>query len=176
MNQPTAANLSSYLSLSRLFGDMNDDQLKSILAVTEIVEFDAGEYLFQQGETGHAFYIVLSGRFRALQNNEDGLFILGDISVGEPIGELSLFTKEKHSASIVALRKSSVLRLEDDEYTTLVQQFPSFANTLTKFVIDRLRRNALQKKIDAAPKNIAVINLQPDNDVSPYTGEIKQQL
>jgi NTE family protein len=176
MNQPTAANLSSYQSLSRLFGDMNDDQLKSILAVTEILEFDAGEYLFQQGETGHAFYIVLSGRFRALQNNEDGLFILGDISVGEPIGELSLFTKEKHSASIVALRKSSVLRLEDDEYTTLVQQFPSFANTLTKFVIDRLRRNALQKKIDAAPKNIAVINLQPDNDVSPYTEEIKQQL
>ena len=176
MNQPTTANLLSHQSLTRLFGDMSTNQLERILAVTEILEFDAGEYLFQQGESGNAFYIVLSGRFRALQNNEDGIFILGDISAGEPIGELSLFTKEKHSASIVALRKSSVMRLEDDEYATLVQQFPAFANTLTKFVIDRLRRNALQKKMDAAPKNIAVINLQPANDVSPYTGQIQEQL
>ena len=163
-------------SLIHLFGDMDDQQLEKILAVTEIIDFDAGEYLFQQGETGNAFYIVLSGRFRALQNSEEGIYILGDISTGEPIGEFSLFTKEKHSASVVALRKSSVLRLEDEEYTMLVQQFPSFANSLTKYVIERLRRNAHQQKMDAAPKNIAVVKLQPASDVSDYTNDIKQQL
>lgn len=176
MHQSTKTNWLSYQSLTRLFGQIAEEQLEKILSITEIIELDAGEYLFQQGESGHAFYIVLSGRFRALQNNEDGIFILGDISAGEPIGELSLFTKEKHSASIIALRKSSVLRLENHQYETLVQHFPSFANTITKFVIDRLSRNALQKKMDAAPKNIAVVNLQPSNDVSNYTSNIEQQL
>lgn len=163
-------------SLVQLFGEMNDEQLKHILSVAKILEFEAGQYIFQQEETGNAFYIVLSGRFRVLQNSEDGIYVLGDISAGQPIGEFSLFTREKHSASVVALRKSTVLRIEDDEYLTLIKEFPSFATTLTKFVIERLRRNAQQKKMDAAPKNIAIINLQPQNDVSAYTGSIEQQL
>ncbi len=163
-------------SLARLFGEINNEQLQHILSVAKILELEAGQYIFQQGETGQAFYIVLSGRFRALQNSEDGIYILGDISVGEPIGEFSLFTREQHSAAVVALRKSTVLRIEDNEYLALIKEFPKFAITLTKFVIERLRRNAQQKKMDAAPKNIAIINLQPNNDVSAYTSSIQQQL
>ena len=162
--------------LERLFGKMNEEQLENILNLTSILEFEAGQYLFQQGEKGHSFYIVLSGRFRAMQHNENDIFILGDISTGEPIGEFSLFTQEPHSASVVALRKSTILQLEDDDYKTLVQQFPSFANTITKFIIERMRRNNHQTKMDAAPKNIAVVNLQPANDVSAYTGAIQQEL
>lgn len=163
-------------SLLRLFGEMNDGQLENILALTKILKFEAGQYLFQQGERGHSFYIVLSGRFRAMQHSENGIYILGDISAGEPIGEFSLFTQEPHSASVVALRKSLILQLQDEDYKTLVQQFPSFANTITKFIIDRMRRNSHQTKMDAAPKNIAVVNLQPANDVSAYTGAIQQEL
>lgn len=163
-------------SLLLLLGEMSDEQLDNILQLTTIVSFEAGEYLFQQGEQGDSFYIVLSGRFRAMQHNEDGIFILGDISAGEPIGEFSLFTHEPHSASVVALRKSLILKLADADYLKLVQQFPSFANTITKFVIDRMRRNVHQTKMDAAPKNIAVVNLQPDNDVSAYTEAIEAEL
>lgn len=162
--------------LERLFGKMNEEQLDNILQLTNILEFEAGQYLFQQGEKGHSFYIVLSGRFRAMQHTENDIFILGDISTGEPIGEFSLFTHEAHSASVVALRRSTILQLEDDDYKTLVQQFPSFANTITKFIIERMRRNNHQTKMDAAPKNIAVVNLQPANDVSAYTGAIQQEL
>ena len=163
-------------SLERLFGKISDEQLEHLLSVAKILEFEAGQYIFEQGETGHAFYIVLSGRFRALKNSEEGIYILGDISAGEPIGEFSLFTREQHSAAVVALRKSTVLCIEDDEYLALIKEFPKFAITLTKFVINRLRRNAQQKKMDAAPKNIAIINLQPDNDVSAYTSSIHQQM
>lgn len=176
MSQSTAVKLLCHQSLVRLFGEMNDEQLDHILNLTEIREFEAGQYLFQQDEKGHSFYIVLSGRFRAMQNTENGILILGDISSGEPIGEFSLFTQEPHSASVVALRRSLVLQLEDDKYKTLVQQFPSFANTITKFIIERMRRNSHQTKMDAAPKNIAVVNLQPGNDVSAYTGAIGEEL
>jgi predicted acylesterase/phospholipase RssA/CRP-like cAMP-binding protein len=162
--------------LERLFGKMNEEKLENILNLTSILEFEAGQYLFQQGEKGHSFYIVLSGRFRAMQHNENDIFILGDISTGEPIGEFSLFTQEPHSASVVALRKSFILQLEDDDYKTLVQQFPSFANTITKFIIERMRRNNHQTKMDAAPKNIAVVNLQPAKNVSAYTAAIQEEL
>ncbi|RXK58098.1 cyclic nucleotide-binding domain-containing protein [Lacibacter luteus] len=176
MNSSTESKLLSQQSLRRLFGEMNDEQLETILSFTNILEFKTGEYVFQQGGRGHSFYIVLSGRFRAMQKKEEGIFILGDISAGEPIGEISLFTREPHSASVMALRKSSLLQLDDAAYLQLVQQFPSFANSITRFIIERLKRNAHQTKMDAAPKNIAVVNLQPSNDVSEYTAAIEQQL
>lgn len=114
----TKTNSLCHQALTRLFGKMDEVQLEKVLDATAIIELNAGEYLFQQGESGNAFYIVLAGGLRALQNSEEGIFILGDISAGEPIGKLSLFTKEKHSASIIALRKSSVLRLENEQYET----------------------------------------------------------
>lgn len=163
-------------SLLKLFGDITDTQLEHLLSIAKIISYETGQYVFQQEEPGHAFYIVLSGRFRVLQNSSEGIYILGDIAVGEPIGEFSLFTRELHSASVVALRKSTILCLEDDDYTSIVKEFPSFANKITRFIIERMRRNALQKKIDAAPKNIAVVNLQPEKDVSATTAQIKEQL
>ncbi|MDZ4795157.1 MAG: patatin-like phospholipase family protein [Bacteroidota bacterium] len=165
-----------YESLFKLFGEINDEQLEHILSIAKIVSYDTGQYVFQQDDPGNAFYIVLSGRFRVLQKSSDGIYILGDIAVGEPIGEFSLFTRELHSASVVALRKSIVISIADDEYTLLIKEFPSFANIITRFVIERMRRNALQKKVDAAPKNIAVVNLQPENDVSVTTAQLQEQL
>jgi NTE family protein len=162
-------------ALSRLFGELDDEHISHILSVAKQKEFDPGQYVFKQGQKGNAFYIVLSGRFRALEDTENGIFILGDISTGEPIGEFSLFTKEPHSASVIALRRSTLLCIDDEQYLSIVQEFPAVANTLTKFIIDRLKRNAQQRKGDAAPKNIAVINLQPTNDVSAFTATIEQQ-
>ncbi len=162
-------------SLSSLFGELDDEHINHILSVATQKEFEPGEYVFKQGERGKAFYIVLKGRFRALEESDNGIYILGDITAGEPIGEFSLFTKEPHSASVVALRRSNVLRIDSAQYQSIVQEFPVIANTLTKFIIERLRRNAHQRKMDAAPKNIAIVNLQPENDVSAFTSAIEEQ-
>ncbi len=175
--QPTKTNEAlCHEALQSLFGEMSPAQLQHMLDKTSLLEFEAGQYVFEQGQPGNTFYIALTGRFRALQDTDEGIYILGDISAGEPIGEISLFTREPHSASVIALRRSSVLKLEDDDYHELVQLFPAFASSLTRFVIERMRRNALHKKMDGAPKNIAVVNLQHGNDVSAYTSAIEQQL
>ena len=162
--------------LNQLFGEMSDSQLMHVLNASIEIELEAGHYVIHQGEIGDSFYIVISGRFRVLQKTENGIYILGDIPVGDPIGEFSLFTKEAYAASVVALRKSTILRLKYDDYLKLVKQFPEFATSLTKIIINRLKRNSFQQKMGACPKNIVVINLQPKRDVSQFTNEIQNQL
>ena len=162
-------------SLSRLFGELDDEHINHILSVAKEIAFEPGDYVFKQGEQGQAFYIVLKGRFRALEEKDNSIYILGDITIGEPIGEFSLFTKDLHSASVVALRRSTVLCINATHYNSIVQEFPLIAITLTKYIIERLRRNAHQRKMDAAPKNIAIVNLQPTNNVSAFTSIIEQQ-
>ncbi len=170
-----STNLHIHQSLSRLFGDLDEEHIRHILSIAKQIEFEPGQYVFKQGEAGSTFYIVLSGRFRALQNENNSIYILGDITTGEPIGEFSLFTKEPHSASVVALRRSALLCIDAEQYLSIVQEFPLIANTLTNLIIKRLRHNAHQQKKDAAPKNIAVVNLQPTNDVTAFTNAIQQQ-
>lgn len=162
--------------LTQLFGEITDDQWQQVLSVADILHVEAGHYLFQEGDTENSLYIVLTGRLRALHQTEKGIHVLGDVSAGEPVGELALFTHEPRTASVVAIRKSAVLRIEEADYETLVKQNPNFSHTLTQFVISRLRRNAFQQRMGAAPKNIAVIKLQPDHDFTPWTDDIKREL
>ncbi|MBK9744556.1 MAG: cyclic nucleotide-binding domain-containing protein [Saprospiraceae bacterium] len=53
---------------------------------------NTGDYIFKEGDTENALYIVLTGRCRALAKTDKGLKALGDISAGEPVGEFALFT------------------------------------------------------------------------------------
>ena len=79
-------------------------------------------------------------------------------------------------ASVLAIRKTIVLKINKQEYLNLVSQNPAFAGVLTNFLIKRLRRNILEQHMSSRPKNIAVINLQPEHDLSPWTNEIEKTL
>ncbi|HAZ24144.1 MAG TPA: hypothetical protein DCY95_05395, partial [Algoriphagus sp.] len=156
----------------KLFGGMSDEMLDQIFKIGTKKELNTGEYLFHQGAKENILYIVLSGRLRAIKEDISGTLILGDIGEGEPVGEFALFTGEPRMASVLAIRKSVVLEFNQEEYLTLVAKNPSLANSLTGFVINRLRRNTFQKNQSTPPKNIALINLQADHDLSPWTADM----
>lgn len=176
--------MDSYLSknehnrkiLLRLFGNLDEGLITQILENGKSLELETGTFLFHQGDKDNSLYIVISGRFRALAKLDDGvLHALGDIGEGEPIGEFALFMAEPRSASVVAIRKSIVLELKESQYLDIVSKHPEFSSKLTRFVVNRLRRNSLQQHLATSAKNIAVINLQSDNDISAYTEAVKNE-
>lgn len=176
--------MDSYLSknehnrkiLLRLFGNLDEGLITQILENGKSLELETGTFLFHQGDKDNSLYIVISGRFRALAKLDDGvLHALGDIGEGEPIGEFALFMAEPRSASVVAIRKSIVLELKENQYLDIVSKHPEFSSKLTRFVVNRLRRNSLQQHLETSAKNIAVINLQSDNDISEYTEAVKNE-
>jgi NTE family protein len=162
--------------LTQLFGELTDAQLQQVFSVARIQHFETGQFVFRQGDTDNALYIVLSGRLRVVQHSGAGTQILGDVAAGEPVGEFALFTKDPRTASVVAIRKSLVLQLYEADYKALVTDNPHFAYNLPQFVINRMRRKTFQHQLGAAPKNVAVIKLQPDHDFSGWTDDMKQEL
>lgn len=164
----------SYSQLfQKLFGELNEDLIFQIIQSGKKKKLDTGEYLFHQGESEQVLYIVLSGRLRAIKEDPHGVRILGDIGEGEPVGEFALFTGEPRMASILAIRKSTVLELSQKEYLKLVSLNPKLATSMTSFVINRLRRNTFQQNQSTPPKNIALIKLQADHDLSPWTVDME---
>jgi predicted acylesterase/phospholipase RssA len=161
--------------LSKLLGEVDESLLIKVLETGSITHINTDELLFKQGDIQKSLFIVLSGRFRAVAEMEDGKHLLGDIAEGEPVGEFALFTNEPRSASVFAVRPSTVLELDEDEYFQIITMQPEFAMKMTQILVNRLKRNNLQKHLEAPPKNIAVINLQPDNDITPWTNAIETQ-
>lgn len=163
-----------YLKLFRkLFGQIDEESIRLIFDTGKKVEVPVGEYLFHQGDTENTLFIVLSGRFRALIEEGKHTHILGDIGEGEPVGEFALFTNKPRIASVLAIRKSIVLEIHENEYLELVAKNPLFATALTKFLIERLQRNTFEQNKSSPPKNIAIINLQEENSLSPWTDDME---
>ncbi|NTS39947.1 patatin-like phospholipase family protein [Flavisolibacter sp. BT320] len=162
--------------LGRLFEGLASDALEKILQVGQQLTLEPGAYLFHQGDRDTALYIVLSGRLRAVAEEGGKLHILGDIGEGEPTGEFALFTNDPRMASVLAIRKTTVLEITRDEYHALVAQNPAFASVLTRFLVKRLKRNILEQHMSATPRNIALINLQPGHDLNPWTDDIEKTL
>jgi len=159
-----------------LFKELDKEALCKILEAGEKQQVEAGDYLFKQGDLENSLYVVLSGRLRAVMQDKTGTNILGDIGEGEPTGEFALFTNEPRMASVLAIRKTIVLKINKQEYLNLVAQNPAFAGLLTSFLIKRLRRNILEQHMSSTPKNIALINLQPAHELSPWTDDIEKTL
>ncbi|MFC0263618.1 patatin-like phospholipase family protein [Fontibacter flavus] len=166
-------NLHFHRLLKKLFAEMSEPDIRMIFDSGKKKQLKTGDYLIHQGDKENLLYIVLTGRLRAIAEKGKETQILGDIGEGDPVGEFALFTNEPRMASVIAIRESFVLEFNQQDYTQLVSKNPLFANILTKFIINRLRRNIFQQNKTSAPKNIAIINLQPENDLSPWTDEME---
>ena len=140
------------------FDDLDDALFDRLIADLAIRDVDAGEVLFRQDEPSGDLYFVLTGRFRAIRAGEGGARVLGEIARGETIGELSLFTGEPRSATIVAMRPSTVARLTRADFEAILALKPSIAIATARLVIDRFRRAA---RVPARRGRAATICIAP---------------
>lgn len=83
-------------------------------------ELQRGEILFREGDVGHSFFVVRSGRLRALQGVDDAKpRVVGEISAGELVGELAVLCEATRTATVVAVRHSVVVEVSGDDLSHL---------------------------------------------------------
>lgn len=99
-----------------------------------------GQTLMEQGAPGDSMYLSISGRLRAYINDEDGVpRMVREMGRGQVIGEMSLYTDEPRSASVVAIRDSVLVRLEKAHFAELLASSSQVSMSLTRQIIRRLQ-------------------------------------
>ncbi len=99
-----------------LFEQFEADALESMAAQLKSRRFMPGETVFQQGETGRAFYIIESGRVSVQANGQE----VARLSTGEYFGEIAVFHDTPRMATVMALEDTSLLEMTEDEFDQLV--------------------------------------------------------
>ena len=146
----------------------------TIQSEAEYIDLGPGEMLFRQGDISDDVYFVLSGRLRALSESEPGTSkILGEIGRGETIGELAMFTGEPRSASIIALRNSSVVKVSHAVIEATISKQPQIALSMTRLVIERFRRRERERQALVVPVNVCILPITPGPDPAKFADSLR---
>ena len=126
--------------LHGLLGPLDPETRALLQASLDWLTLAGGDVLMRQGEPGDAMYVIISGRLRASVRGDDGaLRVVREMGRGQIVGELSLYTDEPRSATVVAVRDSVLVRLGKAAFQQLVARSPQSSLMLTRQLIRRLQ-------------------------------------
>ncbi len=113
-----------------LFPRLDDRQIHVISAFGERVRFAADETMVQQGETGHALYVVLSGQVRVTKSVGGDSLLLAVHEQGGFAGELSILSGLPAGATIAASTDVEALRIPPRKLIQLIAACPQVAEVI----------------------------------------------
>ena len=162
--------------LEDFINDNDPDVIAAVRKHLEWLEISGGETLMTQGDSGDAMYLLLSGRLRAFVRDETGRqHMVGEIARGEVIGEMSMFTDEPRSATVIAIRDSVLVRLPKSEFHTLLRADSRISVAMTKQIIGRLKSKPERPPL-AVPNTIGLIPVTDGVDVPAFGAQLAAQL
>lgn len=141
------------LSKVDLLAGLDRITLAKLSAYLEPVSIKAGEFLFQQGDYGDAFYIVSKGSFAAYVHGPDETknHRIKTLQRGDSTGEVALLTNGKRLLSIQAIDDAEVLRLDRIYFLDLVDKEASVAMaaaTATNRKLSRMFQSTWFNRLD----------------------------
>lgn len=98
--------------------------IQAIFMKMEMVDYNAGDVVIQQGDTGDYFYIIKSGRAlvtRPSPANPKGAK-LAELHPGDNFGEEALLSDAKRNATITMLSKGQLVRLSKNDFISLLNE------------------------------------------------------
>lgn len=151
--------------LPKLFGELNEQMLHDLEAKMTWMHVPRGQVLFRQGEPSDSFYIIISGRMQVLVNDASEVpRQVGEVSQGESVGEMGVFTGDPRSATIIASRDSELLQFSKEEFDEFTAKYPQLMQHLMRLLIKRLQGVYRRDESAALSSNIL---LAPASDSAP---------
>jgi HlyB family type I secretion system ABC transporter len=132
---------SEILRRSSVFRFLSDEHFGAIEPLLQEEHYEFGDVIVKQGDLADSFYVLTSGRARALKIKPGGEEIpLGVLKPGDSFGETALAEGGTRNATVRCSTAVDVLRIDRDDFLQLVCQIPD----LKQYVETTGRNRALQ--------------------------------
>ena len=158
--------------------DVSDAALKQLLSAADWFSLPGGTQLPREGDNDRALFLVVTGSLGVFVPDEHGpLRQVAHVPAGETVGEMSLLTGEhSHSATLVALRDTELLRLGPKAFDHMMTRFPRVMFNMLKIVVRRLRETTRHPSQQSRPKTFAVVPMQDGLESDPTVRRIAEAL
>jgi NTE family protein len=145
-----------------LLADVSDAALRRVLSEANWFGLPGGMLLKRDDENARALFLVVTGLLGVFVEDEKGVKrLVAQVGPGETVGEMSLISGEDaHSAQLVALRDSELLRISPEGFDNLITRHPRVMMNLMRVLVKRLQETTQHPTDIARPKTFAMVPLQ----------------
>jgi NTE family protein len=148
---------------------MTPQELDALASGAEQSELRRGDVLVRQGAPSDVLYFVVSGRFAV--RAEGRVDPIAEIGQGELIGEIGFFAGLPRTATVVALRDSTVLTIGRGHFQQVGATSPGIRDAV---IVSLARRLAQHVGEDAeAPSNVRTLAILPAGGGEPSSAFIE---
>jgi len=123
-----------------LFSGLDESELERLSKVSVRRRAARGEQVVRAGEDAESLIILLTGRAKVTNFDEEGReIILAWLGPGEFFGEMGLIDGSPRSASVVAVEPCEMLVIGKNEFQRCMQENFQVAQKLMRILVRRLR-------------------------------------
>lgn len=121
-----------------LFEGLDRKQIRQLFRLGKEMNVAAGEVILEEGEEARGLVVVLEGELEVFKEIAGRQTLLGLIPSGSFVGEISLLTRQPHSATVRALKDSRILLYAKDFFEKSLDASP-IVRVILQTMAERLR-------------------------------------
>jgi CRP-like cAMP-binding protein len=137
---PDKAHLAYLFGNTKLFQDLQADDLELLVAKTELITFPAGSQIAQAGEVASVMYLLVEGMLTAEIKSKKigGNQQIESIKPGALIGGNALLSSDTYESTVVCTSPALVCSVTLQGLEPLLGKNPELANVLSQRVAEQL--------------------------------------
>ncbi|HIJ82924.1 MAG TPA: cyclic nucleotide-binding domain-containing protein [Magnetococcales bacterium] len=154
----------------RIFDFIDAAQRASLVATAEIFEFNEGEFVARQGDSGDSLFVILSGMVvLSVEDSDKGAMELLRLGEGKFFGEMSLLTGATRNSSVMVLtEKCRLMKISSQAIVPILQGRPD--------ILDALALDIAQRQVELAEKKKArFVEVDPQH-LAQVSSDIREQM
>ncbi len=132
------------ISRISLFRSLTSEEIDELISTLEPQSVGADVAVVMEGAEGDSLFILVEGLLQVyVKQGPDGKNVnVGQVNAGEFIGEFSLLTGEKRSATVITDTSCVLYEIEKSKIESILEKRPQLALVLSDFLADRKLRAA----------------------------------
>jgi len=132
------------LSMS-LFESVPPESISVISMMAPCRIFSPGTNIFNYGDPGSSYYLVISGELLVYRTDETGTKVpLAVVKSGEGFGEMALLTGEPRKASVEAIRTTNIIELPKKLFDDIILSNPWVSRSFARVMAERVSSGSMR--------------------------------
>ena len=131
------------LAKIELVRSLPPEEMEDVLVCVQPVRYPEGEVIFRKGDKGDALFLIEEGQVSIVagNNRKKSEATLAELGPGNSFGEMALLTGELRSATVVAVKDTSLLRIDKEHFDELLERSPNLRRAVEQLNSQRLVSN-----------------------------------
>ncbi len=138
--------LASHLASVDLFAELDQEVIHGLRDRAELLSFEPGENIVEQGATDRSFYLVRGGYVKLGLQSGSGDLAVTYLRKGDYAGEVSMLLDEPWPFTLTALEHVELVRLKHSDFEEAISAFPSVQKMLWETAVQRLKERGFSSR------------------------------